>query len=99
MVVLREPLMQPCAPYCSAGDDAVGKGSADQRLSRGSKWLILNLGAGAEPGGGELAGFDRANTRHLSTVWRLMSSSRALRRLSQPLPTNREIWQRAWPLI
>ena len=51
MVVLREPLMQPCAPYCSAGDDAVGKGSADQRLSRGSKWLILNLGAGAEPGG------------------------------------------------
>ena len=33
-----------------------------------------------------MAGFDRASKRYFPTVSRLMSSSRAIRRLDQPLP-------------
>ena len=57
-------------------------------------------GEGSEPGIGmagfefgsesepavEMAGFARASSKYLPTVSRLMSSSRAIRRLDQPLP-------------
>ena len=45
----------------------------------------FEFGSGSEPGA-EMAGFDRASTRYLPTVSRLMPSSRAIRRLDQPLP-------------
>ena len=38
-----------------------------------------------------MAGFDRASTRYLPTVSRLMPSSRAIRRLDQPLPAKANI--------
>jgi hypothetical protein len=45
----------------------------------------FEFGSGSEPGG-EMAGFGRASKRYLPTVSRLMPSSRAIRRLDQPLP-------------
>ena len=45
----------------------------------------FEFGSGSEPGA-EMAGFARASTRYLPTVSRLMPSSRAIRRLDQPLP-------------
>ena len=50
----------------------------------------FEFGSGAEPGV-EMAGFDRAGNRYLPTVSRLMSSSRAIRRLDQPLPDKARI--------
>src|SRR5580693_594218 len=44
----------------------------------------FEFGSGSEPGV-EMAGFGRASSRYLPTVSRLMSSSRAIRRLDQPL--------------
>src|SRR5580704_1285946 len=45
----------------------------------------FEFGSGSEPEVG-MAGFDRASARYLPTVSRLMPSSRAMRRLDQPLP-------------
>jgi len=42
-------------------------------------------GTASEPGIG-MAGFGRASSKYLPTVSRLMPSSRAIRRLDQPLP-------------
>lgn len=42
-------------------------------------------GSGSEPGV-EMAGFGRASKSYFPTVSRLMPSSRAMRRLDQPLP-------------
>jgi hypothetical protein len=50
----------------------------------------FEFGSGAEPGV-EMAGFGRASRRYLPTVPRLMPSSRAIRRLDQPLPAKVEI--------
>src|SRR5208282_4325738 len=52
--------------------------------------------AGFEVGSGsesavEMAGFGRASSRYFPTVSRLMSSSRAIRRLDQPLPAKVKI--------
>ena len=45
----------------------------------------FEFGSDSEPGV-EMAGFARASSRYLPTVSRLMPSSRAIRRLDQPLP-------------
>ena len=47
-------------------------------------------GGGSEPGV-EMAGFGRGSSRCLPTVYRLMPSSRAIRRLDQPLPAKVKI--------
>src|SRR5271167_4077853 len=46
----------------------------------------FEFGSESEPGV-EMAGFGRASKRYLLTVSRLMPSSRAIRRLDQPLPS------------
>src|SRR5271163_3864674 len=46
----------------------------------------FEFGSDSEPGV-EMAGFGRASSRYLPTVSRLMSSSRAIRRLDQRLPS------------
>src|ERR1019366_5202183 len=45
----------------------------------------FEFGSESEPGV-EMAGFDRASSRYLPTVSRWRPSSRAIRRLDQPLP-------------
>src|SRR5277367_6643385 len=45
----------------------------------------FEFGSESEPGV-EMAGFGRASSRYLPTVSRLTLSSRAIRRLDQPLP-------------
>src|SRR5271154_7065304 len=50
----------------------------------------FEFGSGSEPGV-EMAGFGRASRRYLPTVSRLIPSSRAIRRLDQPLPAKVDI--------
>ena len=50
----------------------------------------FEFGSGSEPGV-EMAGFGRASSRYFPTVSRLMPSSRAIRRLDQPLPAKANI--------
>ena len=51
----------------------------------GIRMAGFEFGSESEPGV-EMAGFGRASSRYLPTVSRLMPSSRAIRRLDQPLP-------------